>query len=211
MKKGSLILIVLMLTSLAGLAQNQFPSQIWHKGNIFLADGSSYSGLLKYDMENNVVQVQADAVETFTAINVTRFEIFDETYGGLRMFYSLPYSLNGQYETPIFFEVLTQGDNIALLCREYVAVDTRGMNNFGPMAMNPFWGAPNFTGYRLAFTYYFLKAGKLEKFSLKKKDLFSMLPGYDNELNLFMRKNRLEHDKRGDLLRITAYYNELKN
>jgi hypothetical protein len=26
-----------------------------------------------------------------------------------------------------------------------------------------------------------------------------------------MRKNRLEHDQRGDLLRITAYYNELKN
>jgi hypothetical protein len=211
MKKVSLILSVLVLNSFLVLAQNQFPSQVWHKGNIFLTDGSSYSGQLKYDMDNNLVQLQAEAVSTFTALNVTSFEIFDETYGGIRKFYSLPYSLNGNYETPIFFEVLTQGENIALLCREYIATDTRGMNNWGPIAMNPFWGTPNFTGYRLAFNYYFLKNGRLEKYSLKKKDLFTMLPGYEDEIDLFMRKNRLEHDKRGDLLRITAYYNELKN
>lgn len=214
MKKATLILFLSFLSLVSVFAQNQqFPSQIWHKGNIFLADGASFSGQLKYDMDNNLVQLQAEAVTTFTASNVVSFEIYDETYGGIRKFYSLPYSLNGDYETPIFFEVLTEGDNIALLCREYIATDTRGMNNWGAMGMgmNPFWGPPNFTGYRLAFNYYFLKNGRLEKYSLKKKDLFSMLPGHDDEIDLFMRKNRLEHDKRGDLLRITAYYNELQN
>ncbi len=214
MKKATLILFLSFLSLVSVFAQNQqFPSQVWHKGNIFLADGASFSGQLKYDMDNNLVQLQAEAVTTFTASNVVSFEIYDETYGGIRKFYSLPYSLNGDYETPIFFEVLTQGDNIALLCREYIATDTRGMNNWGAMGMgmNPFWGPPNFTGYRLAFNYYFLKNGRLEKYSLKKKDLFSMLPGHDDEIDLFMRKNRLEHDKRGDLLRITAYYNELQN
>ncbi len=176
-----------------------------------MVDGSAVSGQVKYDMDNNLVQLQAETVITFTASNVSSFEIYDETYGGIRKFYSLPYALNGNYETPIFFEVLTQGDNIALLCREYIATDTRGMNNWGTMGMNPFWGPPNFTGYRLAFNYYFLKNGRLEKYSLKKKDLFAMLPGHDDEIELFMRKNRLEHDKRGDLLRITAYYNELQN
>ena len=214
MKKASLILLLSLWSLVNVIAQNQqFPSQVWHKGNIFLADGASYSGELKYDMENNLVQLMAETVITFTASNVATFEIYDETYGGIRKFYSLPYSLNGDYETPIFFEVLTQGDNIALLCREYIATDTRGMNNWGAMGMgmNPFWGPPNFTGYRLAFNYYFLKNGRLEKYSLKKKDLFSMLPGHDDEIDLYMRKNRLEHDKRGDLLRITAYYNELQN
>ncbi|MCU0402375.1 MAG: hypothetical protein MUE75_15450 [Algoriphagus sp.] len=216
MKKASLSIILTLLSLVTVIAQNQqFPSQVWHKGNIFLTDGTSFSGELKYDMDNNLVQLQTGSVTTFTASNVVSFDIYDETYGGIRKFYSLPYSLNGDYETPIFFEVLTQGDNIALLCREYIATDTRGMNNWGAMGMgmgmNPFWGPPNFTGYRLAFNYYFLKNGRLEKYSLKKKDLFSMLPGYDDEIDLFMRKNRLEHDKRGDLLRITAYYNELQN
>jgi hypothetical protein len=213
MKKASLLLSFFLLSLMTVLAQNQnqFPSQVWHKGNIFMVDGTALSGLVKYDMDNNLVQLQSETVTTYTASNVATFEIYDETYGGIRKFYSLPYALNGNYETPIFFEVLTQGDNIALLCREYIATDTRGMNNWGGMGMNPFWGPPNFSGYRLAFNYYFLKNGRLEKYSMKKKDLFAMLPGYDDEISLFMRKNRLEHDKRGDLLRIAAYYNELQN
>jgi hypothetical protein len=83
----------------------------------------------------------------------------------------------------------------------------RGMG----MGMNPFWGPQNVAGFRLAFTYYFLKNGRLERYSGKKKELFDLLTGYDEEMQLYMRKNRLEHDQRGDLLRITAYYNELKN
>jgi hypothetical protein len=173
------------------------------------------NGLVKYDLETNLVQLQEETVITFTASNVTSFDIFDETYQGIRKFYSLPYALNGGYDTPIFFEVLTQGEHIALLCREYIATDTRGMNNWMGMGMgmgmNPFWGPQNVSGFRLAFTYYFLKNGSMEKYSGKKKELFDMLPGFDEELDLYMRKNRLEHDQRGDLLRITAYYNELKN
>lgn len=210
--KSTLITLSLVMLSLVSRAQNQFPSQIWHKGNIVMADGQTLSGLVKYDLDNNLIQLQGETVNTFTASNVESFEIFDETYGGIRKFYSLPYALNGNYEAPTFFEVLTQGEDIALLCREYIATDNRGMNSWGGgMMMNPLWGPAGFSGYRMAFNYYFFKNGRLEKYSLKKKDLFTMLPGYEDEISLFMRKNRLEHDKRGDLLRITAYYNELKN
>ncbi|MDA1269046.1 MAG: hypothetical protein O2829_08135, partial [Bacteroidetes bacterium] len=79
------------------------------------------------------------------------------------------------------------------------------------MGMNPFWGSQTATGFRLVFSYYFLKSGRMERYSGKKKELFELLPGYDKELELYMRKNRLEYDQRGDLLRITAYYNGLKN
>jgi hypothetical protein len=212
MKKTVFTLSLIFLGLVSVLAQNnQFPSQIWHKGNIFLNDGSTLSGLIKYDLENNLVQLQNETVETFTASTVSNFEIYDEIFAGIRRFYSLPYAINGDYETPTFFEVLTEGEDLALLCREYIATDTRGMNNWGPVAMNPFWGPQTFTGYRLAFNYYFFKNGRMERFSLKRKDLFTMLPGHDEEIDLFMRKNRLEHDRRGDLLRITAYYNELQN
>ena len=207
-----LFLIFLCLGTLSwAQTKNQFPSQIWHKGTLVLADGSTTTGLVKYDLETNLVQLQAETVITFTASNVTSFDIYDETYNGFRKFYSLPYALNGDYETPVFFEVLTQGDHIALLCREFIATDSRGMNNWAGMGMNPFWGPQMVSGFRLAFTYYFLKGGRLERYSGKKKELFDLLSGYDEEMQLYMRKNRLEHDQRGDLLRITAYYNELKN
>ena len=203
------LFLILLGWSVQSWAQtrNQFPSQIWHKGTLNLTDGSSVNGMVKYDLETNLVQLQDETVITFTASNVTSFDIFDETYKGVRKFYSLPYALNGNYETPVFFEVLTQGKHIALLCREYIVTDTRGINNWSGMGMNPFWGPQNVAGFRLAFTYFFLKDGGMERY----KELFDMLPGYDEELELYIRKNRLEHDQRGDLLRITAYYNELKN
>ena len=62
---------------------------------------------------------------------------------------------------------------------------------------------------RLAFNYYFFKDGKIKKYSQKKKELFDFFGERADEVDLFMRKNRLSHDKRGDLLRITAYYNQL--
>lgn len=200
---------VFSLLIFSGYAQDEFPSQIWHKGNVYGIDGQGVSGLLKYDLDNNLVQMKGDVIQTLTAANVAYFEIFDEVYGGVRKFYSLPYALNGDYEVPVFFEVLTEGDQIALLCREYIATDARNINTMGGMGMNPFFGPQTMMGYRLAFNYYFFKEGAIERYSMKKRDLFEMLPGYEDEISLFMRKNRLEHDKRGDLLRITAYYNEL--
>jgi hypothetical protein len=209
MKKALLIFSFVFLGIATANAQKEFPSKIWHKGNIYGSDGQTFSGLVKYDLENNLVQLQETNITTFTASNVTYFEIYDEILGGVRKFYSLPYSLNSGYETPVFFEILTEGDEIALMCREYIATDSRNMNFFGPMAMNPIWGPQNSVGYRLAFNFYFLKNGSIQKYNMKKKDLFKMLPGYDEEIDLFIRKNRLEHDRRGDLLRISSYYNQL--
>lgn len=209
MKKALSILILIIFGVSASFAQREFPSTIWHKGNIYSSDGQTLSGLVKYDLENNLVQLQDINITTFTASNVTYFEIFDEILGGIRKFYSLPYALNSGYETPVFFEVLTESNELALLCREYIATDARNMNFFGPMAMNPIWGPQNAVGYRLAFNFYFLKNSSIQKYNLKKKDLFKLLSGFDEEMDLFIRKNRLEHDQRGDLLRITAYYNQL--
>lgn len=189
---------------------NQFPSQVWHKGQIVSVNGQVYQGLVKYDLENNVVQLQDKSIDTFGASNVSQFEIFDETYGGIRTFFTLPYALAGDYETPVFFEILTEGDEIVLLCREQIVIDNRGMGMYGPMAMNPLWGPQTGGIYKLAFDYYFILDGKIQKYSLKKKELLDILGDRSEEIDLFMRKNRLSHDKRGDLLRITAYYNQIK-
>lgn len=208
--KAVFALLFTLLFHSFSYAQEHFPSQVWHKGNIYTAGGNAQGGLIKYDLDNNIVQLKTETIETFTASNVSNFEIFDEIYGGVRKFYSLPYALNNDYQTPVFFEVLTQGDELALLCREYIQSDTRNMNTgFGYMGMNPYYSPQMRSGQRLVFDFYFFRNGAIEKYSMKKKDLFDMLPGYDEELNLFMRKNRLNHDKRGDLLQITAYYNKL--
>ncbi len=212
MKKKTFVLI-LIWCSIWGVvrSQNQFPSQLWHKGKIITVEGQEFQGFIKYDLENNLVQLNREGLDAFGASSVAQFEVFDELYGGIRTFYSLPYASSSDYEVPVFFEVLTQGDNLALLCREYIATDNRGgMYMPGAFMMNPMWGLPPMSGYRLAFNFYFFKDGHIQKYSLKKRDLLNIFKDKSEEVNLFMRKNRLAHDKRGDLLRITAYYNQIK-
>jgi len=211
MKKIFLLLFFTACIILTGFSQNKFPSQIWHKGKVVTVEGQVFTGLVLYDLENNIVQLQRESIQTFGASNLSQFEIFDEIYGGVRTFYSLPYALATDYLTPVFFEVLTQGEDVALLCREYIATDNRGMGMYGAMMMNPMWAGPMMgTGLRLAFNYYFFKDGEIQRYSQKKRDLMVFFDDHEDEVKLFMRKNRLSHDKRGDLLRITAYYNQIK-
>ncbi|TVP45006.1 MAG: hypothetical protein EA341_15765 [Mongoliibacter sp.] len=209
MRNSIFFFISLFLISLGVSGQGQFPSQVWHKGQIQMNSGTVYQGMVKYDLENNLVQLQNQGIETFTSSNVKQFEVFDEQYGGIRTFFTLPFSLSGDYETPVFFEILTEGEDAILLCREQIVVDNRSMG-YGPMAMNPLWGPQIGGAYKLAFNYYFIKDGKIQRYSQKKKELLDIFGDRADEVDLFMRKNRLSHDKRGDLLRITAYYNQIK-
>lgn len=211
MKKATYLIIFSLIFTQAALGQ-EFPSMIWHEGKIFLSSGEAYSGKVKYDLETNIVQLQSQSIETFSATTVDRFEIFDEYYGGVRTFYSLPYAVNTDYQVPIFFELLVQGEEITLLCREYIAADSRGMHRgmYNPMFMNPMYGMPMMNSSRLAFDYYFLTESEIQKYSQKKRELLEVMDDKSDEVKLYIRKNRLSHDKRGDLLRITAFYNQIK-
>lgn len=192
------------------LAQNQFPSQIWHQGTIYGTDGQTYAGLVKYDLENNLVQLKTETISTFTASNVSHFEIYNQSNDGLRSFYSLPYSKNDIIEMPVLFEILTEGKGITLLCREYIDVNyqSTGSKRYNGPTND---GLKVVKKYRLAFDYFFFKDNEIQKYSLNKKDLLDFFPVFEEDINLFMKKNKLAHDKRGDLVRITAYYNELQN
>lgn len=211
MKKATYLIIFSLLFTQAAFGQ-EFPSMIWHEGKIFLSSGEVYSGKVKYDLETNIVQLQSQSIETFSATTVDRFEIYDEYYGGIRTFYSLPYAVNSDYQVPIFFELLVQGEEITLLCREYITADSRGMYRgmYNPMFMNPMYGMPMMNTSRLAFDYYFLTESEIQKYSQKKRELLEVMDDKSDEVKLYIRKNRLSHDKRGDLLRITAFYNQIK-
>jgi hypothetical protein len=209
-------LIMFLLIGLAigsSVQAQEFPSQIWHNGKVFLTSGEVLVGKVKYDLENNVVNVQDQSITTINAVSINYFEIFDEFYGGLRVFYSLPYAATSDYKVPMFFELLVEGEDVTLLCREFITVDNRGMNNMGMMRgmyMGPMWGPPMMGFSRLAFDFYFLENQEIYKYGQKKRELFDIMEDKSSEVKLFMRKNRLSHDKRGDLLRITSYYNQLK-
>ncbi len=184
-----------------------FPSEMWHEGKVVLLSKDTIKGKIKYDLVNDLIQVEANNVlKTYSARKILFFEIFDVTINSYRQFYSLPYNVQPNYKVPLLFEVLYAG-RLSLLCREEIVTETAQPYNY-----SPYYYSPSYSGTRtkLAYKYYFMdEKGKIILYSLKKRDLLSFFPKKRREVEQYIKKNHLKHDNMRDLVRLTAYYNAL--
>lgn len=181
----------------------EFPFQAWHDGKIVLMSGDTLTGLVKYNVEGNVVQFDNKRqVKAFSSQKILFFEIFDNIFETYRQFYALPYQVQPNYKTPILFEVLHEG-TLTLLAREYVVEESIPVYSYYSRHAYS-------TRSRLAFDYYFLdREGNIEKYMLKKNDLYEVLKKKEEDVKQFVKRNNLKYDRREDLVRIVAYYNSL--
>jgi predicted glycosyltransferase involved in capsule biosynthesis len=183
------------------LTGQQFASDFWHSGRTVLDSGDTLRGSIKYDMQNDILQVQVDKkLGSFTARKVLLFEIFDETVKRYRTFYSLPYSQAGQYKAPVFFELLEEG-KLTVLCRESLEYRTTSSS---------FYYYGNYTRLVLVNKYFILKEnGDIEEFTGKKHDWYELMRAKANEVESYVKSNRLDFDDKYELGRIIAFYNSL--
>ncbi|MCC5921750.1 MAG: hypothetical protein LAT68_09880 [Cyclobacteriaceae bacterium] len=191
----------------------RFPSEMWHEGYLVLISEDTLSGHIKYDFDNDAVQIRnTESIQTYSARKLLFFEIFDVTINRYRYFYSLPYEIRENFRAPMLFEVLQEGD-LTLLAREEIVQDNLNNNFYGPGFYGGGMRNPYMMGTRLRlnFDYYFLTPDdRLEKYFQKKRGLLYFMRDYESEIKQFMRKNRLRHDRLEHLVRITAYYNGLR-
>ena len=203
MPKTILTILLLIYGVVFNLYSQEFPSDFWHKGKIVLVDGDTISAKLKYDLTRDLVQVEIDnKIVTVGAKKAHYFEIFDVTTDRYRQFYSIPYSISPGYKTPIFFEVVLEG-KLTLLCREYLTKQTSYNSSY-------YWSGGSFTRTILAYEYYFLNSkGEITYFEEKKRDLLNIMKDRSPQIKQFIKEYNLKLDEKGDLARITAYYNGL--
>ncbi|HEV8515604.1 MAG TPA: hypothetical protein VGQ59_20110 [Cyclobacteriaceae bacterium] len=199
--KPFIFLIFLIIPSLS-FAQT-FPFEEWHDGKVVLESGDTLKGAIKYDL-NDLLQVRhQNQMESFSARKVLLFEFFDQGYKRYRTFYSLPYSTNGSYKSPVFFEVLTEG-KITTLSREKVEFRTYGYSPF-------MYGSYN-TRKVLVNLYYLLKEnGNIQDFSGKRSDWLDLMGNQSDDVLDYAKENKLDFDRKYDLKRIIDYYNSLFN
>ncbi|MGF1638158.1 MAG: hypothetical protein ACFCUU_13855 [Cyclobacteriaceae bacterium] len=198
---------IFFLVSGISFAQN-FPSQQWHKGKVVLISEDTVAGLVKYDFENEMIQLNVNnSIQAFSARKILYFDIFDASIDAYRFFYALPYKEKNSYqnyEVPRIFEVLYEG-KITLLAREEIVTETMPQYNY--YYYRPEW---NQMRNRLAYDFFFLELnGQIKHYNMKKKELVNMFGKHSAEIKQYMKKNRLKHDSLRDLVRITAYYNAL--
>lgn len=197
MKRRVLIIFLFAVTPIITHAQ-EWAFELWHDGKIVLESRDTLKGLVKYDLQQDLIQYnsQRGSVEAFTARKVLFFEIFDKTVGLYRQFFSLPYSATGGYQTPVFFELLEEG-KMTLLTRETLEYRT--------------YNSPYYYGStsRLVITYkyYMLNDSGITEFIGKKSDLLKLMGKYAGNVEDYMRENKLDVEDRDDIVKIVSYYN----
>ena len=193
------IFFLVLLTATA--YSQRFPSDFWHEGKMVLEDGDTLRGNIKYDLQNDLLQLEANnRLESFTARKVLFFEIFDKTIKRYRQFYSLPYTTSGQYKAPVFFELLSEG-KITLLCRE--ALEYRNYPS-------SFYYYGSTTRLVLVNKFFLLKdSGTIEPFIGKRSDLIYLMGNKGEPVEKYMKTNRLNVDDKYEFAQIVSYYNSL--
>lgn len=191
-----LLLILVCFTFLH--AKAQWPSERWHSGEIVLEEGDTLRGKIKYDMEQNMVQyIGRDLNQrVFYPKKVVSFVIYDEGVGHHRKFYTLLYEMTPGFKGPVFFELLSDG-KLALFSRETINVVPTGSG----MAISR-----EMLIYKL---YLMGDDGEIKEFRGTKSALLAKMGRYSQQVNEFIKKNRLTVSDVNHFIRIIAYYNAL--
>ena len=206
--RKSLLFIFLIHLSAIGFTQD-FPSELWHKGKLVLLSEDTIIGKIKYDLKNDLVQINIrNVLQTYSSRKILYFEIFDETIESYRHFYALPYNVQQNYKVPLLFEVLYEGE-LSLLCREEIVTESVPQYNSYPYST--YGNSPySSSRTRLSYKYYFFdQRGGIQDYNLKKSELYSFFKKHQQQVKQYIKKNNLKHDRMRDLVRVTAYYNAL--
>lgn len=196
-KAGFLLLFVLTISGAIG---QQFPFEFWHEGKVVLETQDTLKGKVKYDPQNDLIQLERNGrFETFTSRKAVFYEIFDQGLNNYRQFYALPYSVNGGYKTPVFFELLTEG-KLTLLSRETL--------EYRNTSAGYFYGSV--TRLVLVHKYFLLdEDGGINAVIGDKNDFLAMMDSRQEEVRKYIKANRLNLERRPDIVRAIAYYNAL--
>lgn len=190
----------------------QFPSDLWHPGLLVTNQGDSIKGNLKYDFENQSIQL--DDGETLKAFNVNNlffFEIYDETIRDHRQFYSLMYEVGYEYSIPVLFEMVING-KLSLLLRERIVSESTQSSfpSYYAYSMMPRFS--NNSGYvnKIKYDYFFLdNDGNILKFKGKKKELYNLMNDQYQKVKSYISNNKINLKRMSDLARVVSFYNQI--
>jgi hypothetical protein len=179
----------------------QFPSDLWHDGKIILLEGDTLRGSVKYDLQQDLVQysVANQHITAYSARKVLFFEIFDTSVRKYRQFFALPFSTVSSYRAPVFFELLEEG-KMTLLSRE--SIEYRTYNS--PYYMG------SYSRLVLVYKYFIMdEHGNITEFTGNKNDLLDLMNKKSDEVEKYIKANKLKYDDKYDFAKIVAYYNSL--
>lgn len=206
MKKLTILLLALLLIPFHGMAQD-FSANVWHSGIIDLTSGESVTGQLKYNLKDEqVLLVVNNQVRAYPVNKVESFQIKDALSDQARIFFSIPHTLNNNYNRNHFFELLSEGQMSLLSRQEIVMRKVRYDVTNGYLYSNRNYPVPH------EEENYFLmnSEGEIAACGNTNKDVIEFFSKYEKEIKAFIRSNKLDVSFRYDMVHVVEYYNSLQ-
>lgn len=199
---------ILFLSILPVFAFGQkYSMEFWHDGEMDLEKGKTMRGKIKYDLETESIQfMEGNVLRSFSSSNVDAFQIVDALDNRVRYFYSLPYTILGQFQRNKFFELLTEG-YYTLLAREKLVERVRNVNDpFSPVGFN------TVRYFYLEYDFYLVGPdGEIVQVQgSRPKDVIEYFKGKEDQLTSYIKENRLHLEEWRDMTKLVNFYNSLK-
>ena len=196
----------------------QLPQQIWHSGEIVLSNGEVISGKVKYNLETETVQLNADGMlKAFGVNQVREFTINEIRNQKKRVFQVfLKYNEAG-FKRPHFFETLEQGE-VSLFAREYVRYAPADFKSRSNRSMRPpmdnhsrkLSKSKNQVKKELAHKLFILnKDGHMIPLGNSAQQVVSVLGQNQRLLRDFIDQEKLRMEDVNDVFRVVSYYQEV--
>ncbi len=210
------VLLGMLCLSLEVFAQATFPSEIFHRGQVTLNDGTVYTGMVQYNLESDVILFKepgAKGIATFTANQFKIVRINQQGIEQTRIFYSLPIRENSGYKRPKIFEALYQGET-SLVGREYIIERAQPISQgFARRSLfDPFYfpSERRLTRKYLAYNLYLVdQVGGITLLGKSRGDVIRAFEGHQSELRKFIKQEKLRMNRIEDLTLLVQYYNSL--
>ncbi|SFC67786.1 hypothetical protein SAMN05421780_10851 [Flexibacter flexilis DSM 6793] len=177
-------------------------------GKAWLADGDSLEGQMNLDFSQDLLEVaMPNRMLKVLSPRQVQVAIFTDEHGNAsQTFYVLPYAMRKQYQVPVFFQMALQGQKASLLTRNKLITET--VPTFDSFVGRTMY----YTRTRLIKEMYLrLPDGNITYWEGKSEnDLYKILPDHQQDLEVFIKNNRLKLADFEDMMRLIVYYNRLK-
>ncbi len=193
---------VSFLFSISGVLGQQFSMECWHKGAVQLGDGTVVKGLLRYNLESDVVRFEMkNETFVFTANTINTFFFTDYLDSTKRSFITYQYTTSEDYKTPVFFEYLLDG-KMPLLCREQII--------FKPGGSSASAGFNGSSSRDLEYTFYFINLdGDVQRLPERRRKIATIFRGKEVEMKKYIKDHRFKLGGKKEMLTVFEYYYSL--
>ncbi len=194
-----LLVVLISLPQLTSAQKYLFSKNYWHRGEITLHTGQTFSGLIRYHLNHNSVELKTAKLltRTFGSAQIEQFSIFDTLTKVERTFYTLPSIIKLGNMRNIFFELIGSHD-FEVLTREKIV-------------MKPHQKGLNLKGsgkYDLVLEdefFYLDESGKARSCG-KIQELASIIEIPYDDLKKYIRTNKINMHQRSDFMSLINHF-----